>query len=349
MHYVRILVEQWFESFPDDGKFELSRRFRSTNDEQHLSAFFELYCHAILRAHGFECELHPISADTTKRPDFLVTKQGEPCFLFEATSANESAKSTAAQSRTDDLIDAIDRMQLEGFYISVIVRKEGPQSLATKPIKQQLVDMTERMRNGPEKGSGSTRFEYVRDGWRIDFTLTETEQSLSRPVGMSMSPATWSSCDMSIASSLRKKGGRYGELTLPYVIAVNCADPSGDDEDVIDALFGKQRYGISPNSSTDELVPIGRDGNGIWVGVTGPRYTRVSAVLTAFNLVPWTIGSVTPTLWVNPFARRPFDHELWRLRKLVPNHVQSQLEEVVGEVAPTILHSSKVSHALRQT
>jgi len=38
-HRIRSLLERWFEEFPENGKKELWRRFRSSDDQEHLSAF----------------------------------------------------------------------------------------------------------------------------------------------------------------------------------------------------------------------------------------------------------------------------------------------------------------------
>ena len=49
--YVRAQPESWFSYFDAEEKTRtaLAKRFRSREDDYHLSAFFELYLHAIVR------------------------------------------------------------------------------------------------------------------------------------------------------------------------------------------------------------------------------------------------------------------------------------------------------------
>lgn len=42
-----------FAEYPDNEKTDLWRRFRSNANDQHISAFFELYCFALLKEQGY--------------------------------------------------------------------------------------------------------------------------------------------------------------------------------------------------------------------------------------------------------------------------------------------------------
>ncbi len=45
----RTLLERWFHEYPAAHRTALGTSFRSDRDSQHWGAFFELYCHALLR------------------------------------------------------------------------------------------------------------------------------------------------------------------------------------------------------------------------------------------------------------------------------------------------------------
>ena len=51
------------------------RRFRSKDDRQHESAFFELYCHELLIRHGFAVETHPLSCARSHDARFSCLKE----------------------------------------------------------------------------------------------------------------------------------------------------------------------------------------------------------------------------------------------------------------------------------
>jgi hypothetical protein len=52
---------------------------------------------------------------------------------------------------------------------------------------------------------------------------------------------------LAIKSSVEGKAGHYGELDLPFVIAVNALDEFADAASAIDALFGSDGVAIGHN------------------------------------------------------------------------------------------------------
>jgi hypothetical protein len=97
--------------------------------------------------------------------------------------------------------------------------------------------------------------------------------------------------------SLEKKGSRYGQLAMPYVIAVNSSDMMLTRRDFQDTVFGSPPEFAAPGSPRDI---------GFWGTAAAPKYTRVSAVLFTKNLCPPTLlmGQVYACLYFNPWARR---------------------------------------------
>lgn len=52
-------LEEWFASFPADGKLDLQQRFRSRIKGQHDAAYFELHLHQLFTRMEFSLEIHP--------------------------------------------------------------------------------------------------------------------------------------------------------------------------------------------------------------------------------------------------------------------------------------------------
>src|ERR1035437_2489077 len=84
---IRDLLENWFEHIPETARADIRGRFRSGDEVQHKSSFFELFWHELLRSSGYEVEIHPAVAEVTTNPDFLATQDGVPRFYLEATLA----------------------------------------------------------------------------------------------------------------------------------------------------------------------------------------------------------------------------------------------------------------------
>src|SRR5690242_6834994 len=56
---IRELLEVWFERLPESAKADIRARFRSRDEVQHQSAWFELFWHGLLRCSGYDVEVHP--------------------------------------------------------------------------------------------------------------------------------------------------------------------------------------------------------------------------------------------------------------------------------------------------
>lgn len=114
-----------------------------------------------------------------------------------------------------------------------------------------------------------------------------------------------------------RKAGKYGDLDLPFLVAINAQEQHLDRIDMMEALFGKEGYLMSRESEDVRMV---REPNGLWTSATGPRYSRVSAVLLVSSLVPWSVGSCSPWLFLNPWAKRPLPSVLTAVSTARPSH-----------------------------
>jgi hypothetical protein len=85
------------------------------------------------------------------------------------------------------------------------------------------------------------------------------------------------------------------------VTAILCLSPFMERLDIEQALFGREAIVVSAkeDAPSGQLV---RQRNGFWVRGDGPQNQRVSAVLTAVNLQPWTVTRTAPELWLNSWA-----------------------------------------------
>src|SRR5947209_17160443 len=77
----RGILERWFERYPDQEKSGLRGRFRSSNDSQHKSAFFELYIHELVTHLGFDLQVEPDVDGCGNHPDFLAHRKWHPKVL----------------------------------------------------------------------------------------------------------------------------------------------------------------------------------------------------------------------------------------------------------------------------
>ena len=123
-----------------------------------------------------------------------------------------------------------------------------------------------------------------------------------------MLDASWVQPRLAIRDAVNGKATRYGDLDLPYVVAVNAMSDFANEEDAVDALFGPLATIVQRTGEGDEhefaRLPDSV-WNSEWKGPGEPTNTRVSAVLSTERLTPWSVGQQRARLIINPWAQKP--------------------------------------------
>jgi hypothetical protein len=337
---IRTLLEVWFSRYPQAEAVDLRERFRSSNDLHHHSAFFELFVHELLLRLGLHPQIHPdLPPITTRHPDFLVESPGNKSFYMEAVVvANMSEDEYAARARMNVVYDSINRLDSPNFFIGMDIQGAPNTPPPAGPIRsflsKNLADLApDKMMRLLESGLDALpHWHYEYGDWKIDFypipKSSEARGQLgTRPIGLQFHGPQFMDSRTAIKDALCTKASRYGDLDLPYVVAVNALDWSTDFTDIMEALFGKEKYIIDlsrPKSSEPEMT---RELDGVWTGRSGPRYTRLSATLMVIGLSPWNLPRANIRLYHNPWTNLPYNSELTLLPQAVPLNDQMKLQD----------------------
>ena len=157
-----------------------------------------------------------------------------------------------------------------------------------------------------------------------------------RPLGMmGLGEVRWIDNRSPTRDAVKRKAGRYGVFRRPFVVAVNAVDQHLDKINIMESLFGQETFVFRRDGTPDVEPEMLRRPDGAWVGPRGPINTRVSAVLVASSLTPWSAAARSPELYLNPFARIPYSGALLTLTSHRP--VGSRMERVDGNEAGRIL------------
>lgn len=323
---IRGVVEDWFNCYPEDEKAEFQRRFQSDEDTSYNAAFFELYIHELLLRLGYEIELHPQTGnDLQSRPDFLV-KSPTGCFYLEATTSEcKSKEEIASERRFHVVLDMIeDRLYSRDFKIGIEYKDFPKTTLAAKKIcafidnhlkgldLQKIEEIFDE-----EKHDLIPKWTYEQDGWKLKISpypkipddIGKNENHLISTVYRDMHIVNTGE---HIKNSLLSKANKYGKLEYPFVIAINALKWNTKYDDFIDAFFGRNVYKLDLFSEP-KVVGVGRDLRGVLTQLSGPRYTRISAVLGGININPVEIPRSKLRLFLNPFAEKQIGEELVQL------------------------------------
>lgn len=334
---IRDLLEDWFSRYPTSEKRDLRQRFRSRNESNHSSAFYEMWLHELMICLGCSVNIHPTLSATNRKPDFLVrSPQGCDFYLEAIYVSGESVKQAKSNSRQNAFYDSLNYLKSPDFFINLDVKGSPASPVPAKKIRNwlehelsqlnpRLVDHFLELR----RIDLIPRWRFEHEGWKITCYPTPKPPELRGVPGV-RTLATISfggiiDSESPIRDAVLSKAKRYGVLDLPFVVAVNASDQFISDRDVLTALYGSVSGWNEP-----ELL---NDSRGVWGSVNRPVWTRVSAVLVTMKLRPCKISGPA-CLYHNPWPRKPYIGELTRLSQIIPvnNRLRTQRGEGVGSI-----------------
>lgn len=343
---VRAKFVDFLARYPEESRDNLITRFRSDDDVSHYSAVFELLLHEALLCVGATIEaIEPKLAHTDRSPDFLVRSANGERFYLEATLATGLSDSDRRSKRLfDEAVQAVNEVASTHFLLSA--RFSG---MPSGPIRRR------RLRSAVETWLATLDYEQVKalgnDAIAGDPPFRHEEKNLTvelwpipvkhpgepveRAIGMQWGDAWSKTVGGALRSALNGKAGRYGNLDLPYVIAVNGLDHNGQRHDVLAALLGQEvvRFPLGPNAGEPRLD---RDWDGLWIRPDGNRRCLgVSGVLVCDNLTLWSAAKNDVVYVGHPAPRRPLANFPLSVTMLLPN--DDNLVETRGETIGQIL------------
>jgi hypothetical protein len=257
---VRDLLTSWLASYPEVHRGDLVSRMRGGDDTEFQAATFELLLYSALSRLGCTIEVHPTLPTSTRHPDFLATSPSGDRVYVEAVLASEfSQDAKAAQRRTKVVLDAIERVDSPDFFIAVDA--EGYPE--TPPSGRRLRAALQRWISGLSydavaadlhaRGNDALpTFSWSHEGWEISFDAIPKKPDRrgqgQRTIGAIFGEARRGTSNEVIKEAVKFKGGRYGDLPHPLLVAINVDSISVDKDDEVGA-HGDRFLGLSEDPS----------------------------------------------------------------------------------------------------
>jgi hypothetical protein len=312
---VRAFLNLWIGQYPGQHRDELISRLKSDDDRSFRSATFEIILFAVLRSIGCQITVHPdLNSQVGTHPDFLVmSEEGETAFLEAVLASEHSEADISARKRTDVVLSAIEKIDSPNFFLGVNAEGHPDKPPSGKRLRSQLeqwlfsLDPDYIAHQVEQQGSDAIpKMEWEEEGWKIVFDAipkkAEKRGKGQRVIGTLFGGARFVNSWAPIRDAIKAKGNRYGELDLPFIVAVNVDAIHVDRIDEMQGLFGEEEYVFKVGDPSPPEMR--RKPNGAWHGPKGPQYTRVSGPWLFGNLNVWNIVSRANTLYFNPWGAK---------------------------------------------
>lgn len=308
---IREALESWFSRYPHhalDSALEarqLRQVFHSKEDQQHFSAFWQLFLHELFIRLGYTVTVHPVLPWTSRRPDFLVEKEAERPFIVEATLVtSEEERDTDGLRRLRVVLDTISSWRFDRFALAVDYSGYPP---AAPPIQKDLrrrlaawiealdPDAIQAEQQEDPDLSRATKYEYEWKSWVLtirplplppEALVDETRGPLG---SYGESEARFCRAAPNLRDAILRKARRYGTPPYAFYVAANTLEVFFRRSDAVDALYG---FSSLPLVRTSEGVRAGkprRGTDGTFIRNGRPIYGRVSGVIVG-DILPWTIA-----------------------------------------------------------
>jgi hypothetical protein len=246
-------LEEEYEDYPPHEREELRQRLRSGDERESHAAFWELLLYKLYAGAGFEVSVHPEVEGTTRRPDFLLERDGRRVLVEARFATGASEEKWKQDRRRRALYQAIDRARPADFKVKLDIKRDGERQPPVRAIVDQLEAWLATL-DAPAVAATLQQYATFQaapslpvsvDGWELEFRALPLKRE-RRGTGGTMpyagDPTT------TIRAALKAKGSRYGRPSYRPVIALAIEEPWLHDDDIESALYGQTVGYVSSGS-----------------------------------------------------------------------------------------------------
>lgn len=306
VNYFRTKIEEWYEHFPRDPSFYA--QFTSKIDQQHNSAYFELYIYSLVRKSGYDVTYHQLIGK--RRMDLTFLHNQSPIFI-DCTLSGIPNIDPIIERIENEIEDIIESIKSPNYWISVRFDSANRNRPNFKLFKQFIHDALTSMQSRTESDN---EFEWHYDGWIIAIDIDRKTTISETTIASVLTSQGGGFIDEPSMKILRrtldaKRGSSY-QVQGPYVIAVNIHNMMLSTENILGALFGKVDITQYSNNLSVKY-PYFFNNN-------MSQNTSVSGILIVKGLYSSNMGSVRMELWENPWAKFPIEEGIINVTRISP-------------------------------
>lgn len=308
---VRDFADEAFAQYPPGAAEDLRARFRDSSWSSHIGAWWELYLFTLFHRLEYEVEVHPDLPGVATHPDFRC-RDAAGTFLVEARHVAAGLRFGSGPRVGADawITGPLDRLSHRDFMIRVEILERAPDRPRGVAVTKGVAEWLDSLDHKEVAGASSSEwptFQSEAKGWKFELTALPVKASARgrrrRLVGIYPTISGRDNTSVALRSALKAKARRYGRPDEPFILAPLLTSAGTDTEDIIAALYGSEVVVFSPDRPGETRVTRARDG--FWISGEGYRGTRVSGVLLGDAILPWSVTTRLPRLWLHPAASQP--------------------------------------------
>jgi hypothetical protein len=303
----RETVESWIADYPKSSLLRWLGDFRSNDNGQHVSAFFELFLIRFFQANGWTIlAVEPEIERVRGKPDLLIEGPDGVRVVVEAiVPADKADEQRGKEKLIADIKDAINAVRIPDHYL-MLEAIEAPTEAINKA--NLIGALNAWISSNPAKDDV---FEYKDKGALVNIKLLhrpgrDVDSPEYRAIGIEMGGVSVSTPGDLVKKGLERKASKYKELELPYLIALNARGFHDTEDDYLAATYGAQaaRFSMGQDGLTGEPEWI-RNHDGLFNDGGRPRKQHVSGVLLFNGVAPWNWSDRYSCMIHNAFAHKP--------------------------------------------
>ncbi|NUJ88334.1 hypothetical protein HOW07_09965 [Plantibacter sp. MCCC 1A11337] len=309
----RTLHQEWADRLHGRDYAEVRAALRA-DDAKARSAFLELYLHECLVRGGHEVVIHPELDHTSRRPDFLASRETRRVFV-EAIAPGSSPSDIAAANRMKVLLAVLDQVGDDNFFLMTNSITQARSSAPAKIFREQIRKWLAALDPDSVDTDDLPTRTFEQNGWSVDITAIPVKRdsrgNVRRSIGIyAHAEAQFIDDGAKLVAAIKTKARRYGHFEAPFVIAVGTATFDEDDEEVFNALYGSVSWVLDGHNPGEELTSRGvRNRDGYFGSPGAWKNRRVSGVLIVDQLSLHDPTHSRVSLWVHPDPLYPLPSE----------------------------------------
>ncbi len=309
-------LRDYLKQFPrGKDRNDLKRRLRSYTESGFYSACFELYLYHLLIERSLNVIPHPDLPGVSTHPEFEINHK--LCnFYVETTLALESEDFQAQEQRLRELVDAIRNIRGKITLLAqpaTHIPLDFPLDSVRDFLKEEISKLNANELQSPKTLTFQTVFND--NSVAIDFEVINAEQKESESViqAWGWTGAKEVTTHHRIKRRVGIKASKYGEINIPYVIAVwpRTGFPLLK-ETALKALYGDLQVQISKKPG-EGIVGESRAWNGAFNTIFGGVLLNQHVGAVALYREQFSRLSYTRNLYIyhNPYTTNPITENIF--------------------------------------